>query len=92
MGDSALLAARPQEAGGQLWGWSTGDTHSVGSALGCMEAFLWRDVSRWVSKAVQAIRSPGSMRGGVGSLEGQEIMYPLVGLLKQRAICVSVAD
>ena len=40
---------------------------------------------RWVSKAAQAIRSPGSMRGGVGSLEGHEIMNALGGLVKQRA-------
>lgn len=38
-----------------------------------------------VSKAAQGIGSPGSMRGGAGSLEGQEIMNLLGGPVKQTA-------
>lgn len=38
-----------------------------------------------VSKAAQGIEAQGSMRGGVGSLEGQEIMNLLGGPVKQTA-------
>lgn len=46
-------ADRPQEAGGPLWGWSTGDTHSAGSALGCVKGFSWGDVSRWPARLLK---------------------------------------